>query len=78
MAGGATVGSSRAYRLDPHTLPARGSPIGGNAAATFVIEAERAIVRRAVVAVAVPLDEYLGVSVLIDPIGSDGALRGFV
>ena len=29
MTGGATAGSSRAYRLDPHTLPARSSPPSG-------------------------------------------------
>jgi hypothetical protein len=78
VAGGATVGSGRAYRLDPHTLPARGSPIGGSAAAAFVIEADRAIVRRAGAAVAVPLAEYRGVAVRMEPIGNDGSVRGFV
>ena len=45
MAGEATVGSSRAFRLDPLTLPVRGfARPGGTAEAAFVIDREHAIV----------------------------------
>ena len=84
MAGGATVGSSRAYRLDPHTLPARGSSLAEEAAvATFIIERDRAIVRRpssdgAAATYCVPLTAYRGVSVRMEPVGTNGGVRGYV
>ena len=81
MAGGATVGSGRAYRLDPHTLPARGfAPVGDEAGAAFVIERERAIVRRASSgdAVSVPVADYRGVAVRMESTGDDGEVRAFV
>jgi hypothetical protein len=52
--------------------------LGGNAAATFTIEADRAIVRSGSAVRDVPLREYRGVAVRMEPIGSDGAVRGFV
>jgi hypothetical protein len=84
VTGGATVGSSRAYRLDPHVLPARATvPSGGAAEAAFVIDRERAIVRRAVAAgpavtLAVPLSAYTGVAVRVEPNGDAGRVRVFV
>ena len=82
MAGGATVGSSRAYRLDPHTLPARGSPFGGGvAAAAFIIERDHAIVSRPVTGggtLTVPLAAYRGVAVRMEAIGDNGDVRAFV
>ncbi len=66
-------------------IPARPEHVAGprlahrrNAAATFVIEADRTIVRRAGAAVAVPLAEYRGVAVRMEPVGNDGSVRGFV
>ena len=84
MPGGATVGSSRAYRLDPHTLPARGSSSSGGAAvATFIIERERAIVRRPSTGglsatVSVPLAAYRGIAVRMEAVGDEGDVCGFV
>jgi hypothetical protein len=84
VSGGATVGSGRVYRLDPHTLPARSVPsCGGAAAATFIIEHDRAIVVRrftpgAAVTVTVPLTRYAGVAVRMEPVGIDGGVLGTV
>ncbi len=81
MTGGATAGSSRAYRLDPHTLPARSFPLaGGVAEAAFIIESDRAIVRRPLAAdpVSVPLAAYRGVSVRMEAIGDQGDVCGYV
>lgn len=81
MAGGATVGSGRAYRLDPHTLPARGfATVGGAAGAAFTIERERAVVRRAPSGdpVSVPVAEYRGVAVRMESTGDDGEVRAYV
>ncbi len=84
MAGGATVGSGRHIRLDPHTLPARGFPLFGDAAAaTFVIEHDRVVVSLPVGAgpaqsVAVPLAAYRGVSVRMEAVGDNGDVRAFV
>ena len=83
MPGGATVGSSRSFRLDPHTLPARSSPyIGGAAEAAFIIERERAIVRRPAEAgaatMSIPVAAYRGVSVRMEAVGDNGDVRGFV
>jgi hypothetical protein len=79
VSGGATVGSGRVYRLDPHSLPARGAPFSGEvAAATFDIETDRAIVRRSGAALAVPLTAYRGVAVRMEAIGDNGDVRAFV
>lgn len=89
MAGGATVGSSRGFRLDPHTLPARAVPHAGDgAAATFIIERERALIRRAVPLAAgsvvtggmisVPVGDFAGVSVRMESTGEHGEVRGYV
>jgi hypothetical protein len=81
---GATVGSSRAYRLDPHALPVRGVLRKGDAVpVTFIIEPDRAIVTRPVTAgatitQAMPLAEFLGVAVSMDPVGDNGDVRGSV
>ena len=84
MTGGATAGSSRAYRLDPHTLPARSSPAnGGSTEPAFIIDVERAIVRRPTrtgpaVTLAVPLTAFTGVAVRAEPNGGAGRVRVFV
>ncbi len=84
MAGGATVGSSRAFRLDPHTLPVRGSARpGGTAEAAFVIDRENAIVHwrgiaGASTAETVPLVSYRGVAVRMETMGDNGAIRVLV
>jgi len=84
VAGGATVGSGRAYRLDPHTLPARGlSQAGEVGAATFIIERDRAIVSRPVtagpaLALTVPVAAYRGVAVRMEAVGDNGDVRAFV
>jgi hypothetical protein len=78
VAGGATAGSRRAYRLDPATLPVRGTRVTGAAGATFVIDMEHAVVRHEGSGREVPFDAYRGVAVRMDPIGSDGDVRGFV
>lgn len=87
MAGGATVGSSRGFRLDPHTLPARAVPQSGDgAAATFIIERDRALVRRVSAAAAgmpadmisVPVGDFAGVAVRMESIGEHGEVRGYV
>jgi hypothetical protein len=78
VAGGATAGSRRAYRLDPATLPVRSPAEAGAAgASSFIIERDRAILRRATgagpdFAVSVPVSAYRGVSVRIEGVGSDG------
>jgi hypothetical protein len=79
VAGGATVGSTRAFRLDPNTLPARSSPSdGGSAAAAFIIEDGQAVLARKGASLTVPLDAYRGVAVRMEPVGSNGAVRAFV
>jgi hypothetical protein len=78
MAGGATAGSGRAYRLDPATLPVRGTRVTGAAGATFIIDMEHAVVRDERAGREVPFAAYRGVAVRMDPIGSDGDVRGFV
>ena len=82
MTGGVTVGSSRAYRLDPHTLPARSSPpVGEAGGAAFIIEHDHAIVSRSLAAgptLTVPLAAYRGVAVRMESIGEDGEVRAFV
>ena len=84
MAGGATVGSSRHIRLDPHTLPARGFPFPGEAAAaTFVLERDRALVSPPsgggpVRTMAVPLAAYRGVAVRMEAVGDNGDVCAFI
>ena len=81
MASGATAGSSRAFRLDPHSLPVRGSARGNDA--SFIIDRERAIVRvplRAgpAMTLTVPLHAYSGVAVRMEPAGDAGGVRVYV
>ncbi len=85
MAGEATAGSSRVFRLDPHSLPVHGSAqCGGTADTAFILDRERAIVRRqrhaAVppLTLTVPLMSYRGVAVRIETAGTDGEVRVFV
>ena len=84
MTGGATAGSSRAHRLDPHILPARSSPAdGGPTGPVFTIDRQRAVVRRPgrtgpATMLTVPLGTYDGVSVRVEPRGGSGEVRVFV
>jgi len=79
VTGGATVGSGRTFRLDPNTLPARGfAGNGGAAAATFIVERERAVIDRGGDTRAVPLGAYRGIAVRMEPRGSDGSVTAFV
>jgi Family of unknown function (DUF6101) len=82
MAGGLPAGSSRAFRLDPTTLPVRFSAaIGGIAPeAAIVLDRERAVVRRPMrsgppITFAVPVSTYDGVAVRMEAIGTEGELR---
>ena len=84
MAGEATAGSGRVFRLDPHTLPVRGSARDGGAAHTaFILDRERAIVQRQrhagpTVTQTIPLTSYRGVAVRMEPAGADGHVQIFV
>ena len=84
VAGEATAGSSRVFRLDPHTLPVRGSAQGGGTADTaFILDGERAIVHRPYRAgqpltLTVPLTSYRGVAVRMEAAGAPGQVRVFV
>lgn len=84
MAGEAAAGSCRAYRLDPETLPVRSFPRGDEAAVSFIIERERTIIihRQTAEGTArmqsVPLSDYRGVSIRIDPLDDEGAIRAHI
>jgi hypothetical protein len=84
VAGEATAGSSWVFRLDPHTLPVRGSARDGGAAHTaFILDRERAIVQRqrhagATITQTVPLTSYRGVAVRMEPAGAAGHVQIFV
>ncbi len=82
MAGEATAGSSREFRLDPHTLPVRGAARDGGTAG-FILDRERAIVQRQRLAgppftLTVPLSSYRGVSVRMEATATTGNVRVFV
>jgi hypothetical protein len=79
VTGGATAGSSRAFRLDPFALPMR-HPVSFDGGATaFVLDRKRVIVRRPVrgqtMTLAVPISAYRGVAVRIVPAGQTGDIR---
>jgi len=82
--GSAAAGSSRSHRLDPHALPARAVIASGDAAgAVFIIDRERAVVVRKAsggraVTSAVPLADYAGVAIRVEPNGAGGRVRVFV
>jgi hypothetical protein len=82
VAGGATAGSSRTYRLDPHTLPARSFPSSGVAGPAFVIDRDRAVVRRSAIAgvamLTVPVAAYRGVAVRMESTGDTGEVCAFI
>jgi len=84
VAGEASAGSSRVFRLDPYSLPVRGSAeTGGTAVTAFVLDRERAIVRRQCHAappltLTVPLKSYRGVAVRIEATSVPGQVRVFV
>lgn len=86
MAGGASAGSSRAFRLDPFALPIRYSAvIGGerDGHASILLDERQATVswgrhsgRRTIVTL--PLSAYEGVAVRIETAPSAGSIRGVV
>ena len=83
MVGGATAGSSRAYRLDPFTLPVRFSAAYDGGAHDFVLDRERAVLKRPLrtgpsVTVAVPVTSYDGVAVRMEPRDRAGGIRVIV
>lgn len=79
MAGGATAGSGRNFRLGPDTLPARDlASVGEAAAAAFDIEGDHAILRRSDGDRRVPIAAYRGVAVRMEARGSNGDVRAFV
>jgi len=84
VTGGATAGSSRAFRLDPHTLPARSSALGGRSVGpAFTIDSDRAVVRRSAVngselTTTVPLSAYAGVAVRVEANDAAGGVCVFV
>ena len=84
VAGEATAGSSWGFRLDPHTLPVRGSArYGGMAGTAFILDRERAIVQQqrhlgAPSTLTVPLENYRGVAVRMEPADPAGRVHVFV
>jgi hypothetical protein len=84
VAGGASAGSSRAFRLDPFTLPVRYSATLGRGVhaseATILIDGEQAIVRRpskvgAPMTFRLPIESFDGVAVRMAPIDNDGNIE---
>ena len=85
VAGGASAGSSRAFRLDPFVLPIRYSAyVGGGrpAKASVYLDKTGAIVTGSVAGrsepIYAPLGEFEGVSVRMTTIGDTGAVRAVV
>jgi hypothetical protein len=84
--GGASAGSSRAFRLDPLCLPVRYSASLGGAAqgrAAIVLDRERATIRRvtragAPITLDLPLQSFEGVAVRMVAIGDAGDLHVIV
>jgi Family of unknown function (DUF6101) len=81
MASGPSAGSSRAFRLDPLTLPVR---YAGPAPATaFTIDRDRVVMQRSIrnkpaTTIAVPVASYRGVSVRMMPVNQAGDIRVIV
>ena len=79
MIGGAPAGSTRAFPLDPHTMPMRPPVYFDGGATAFVLDRKRVIVRRPVrgqtMTLAVPISAYRGVAVRILPNGDPGDIR---
>jgi hypothetical protein len=79
MVGGAPAGSSRTFRLDPFTLPVRFSAVSDGEASEFVLDHERALLKRPLrsgsrVTVTVPVRAYAGVAVRMEANGQSGGL----
>jgi len=76
-----TIGSGRAFRLDPRVLPAAGATSTGEA---FVIERNRVLLRRTFTAngptmqATMALSDYRGVAVRMESTGDDGEVRAFI
>jgi hypothetical protein len=83
MVGGTPAGSSRAFRLDPFTLPVRFSAASDGETHDFILDRERAVFKRTLragqaVSVAVPVTAYDGVAVRIEPRDRAGGIRVIV
>lgn len=87
VAGGASAGSSRAFRLDPFTLPVRYAATLGSGArraeATIVLDRDEVVVRRvsligAPLTYRMPLKTFDGVAVRMIPIGHAGDIEVIV
>src|SRR5262249_14095522 len=81
--GGAPAGSGRSFRLDPFTLPVRFSAAFDGEAHDFVLDRERAVLKRPLrsgppVTVAVPVTAYDGVAVRMEPLDVSGGIRVLV
>ena len=80
MVGGAPAGSGRSFRLDPFTLPVRYAAGSDGGAQDFVLDHDRALLRRRLsagpmVMLTVPVRAYAGVAVRIEAVGQGGDLR---
>ena len=80
VASEAAAGSSRDFRLDPFALPIRHvSPPDWPA---FTLDRQRAVVRLplagTLATITVPVDDYDGVSVRIEPVGTEGEITVMV
>jgi hypothetical protein len=84
VAGGASAGSSRAFRLDPFTLPVRyAATLGGGARrteATILLDRDQAVVQRlspagAPLTFRISVKTFDGVAVRMTPVGHDGAIE---
>ncbi|MCB1486640.1 MAG: hypothetical protein KDJ88_04170 [Bauldia sp.] len=76
VASEAAAGSSRDFRLDPFALPVRHPSSPGRPA--FTLDRQRAVVRvplaGTLATITVPVADYEGVSVRIEPVGSEGEI----
>jgi hypothetical protein len=86
VAGGASAGSSRAFRLDPFSLPVRYTAAIGGAAggrASILLDGHQAVVTRPWLggdrwSVTVPVADFCGVAVRIVAVGDSGAIGAVV
>jgi hypothetical protein len=86
VAGGASAGSSRTFRLDPFVLPVRytaatGGALGGRA--SIVLSRREAIVHRGWLAgsladITIPIADYAGVAVRVVSVGESAAVSAVV
>jgi hypothetical protein len=86
VAGGASAGSSRAFRLDPFALPIRYTAVIGGVSggrASILLNREDVIIARpwlggSLASVTLPVAAYAGVAVRIVPVGDGGGIGAVV